>query len=86
VKAFGPLTKPLRHWVGSVDSREAQAVLEWIDRDRGEFEQVIMLAELEIGHAERFERVARETFDKRFQREPECSRQDRVTDRVEAVV
>jgi hypothetical protein len=46
--------------------QEALAVLRWIERDRDEFEQVVMLAGLEAGHAERFERVVRRVLAGRF--------------------
>jgi hypothetical protein len=52
----------VRH--GSED--EALAVLNWIERDRDEFHQVISLAGLESGHAERFGRVMRATCEARF--------------------
>ena len=64
--------------------QEARAVLEWIERDRDEFEQVVTLAGLEIGRAERFERVVREVFEGRFQGELE--RPDRVTESTESAV
>ncbi len=54
----------VRH--GSED--EAAAVLGWIERDRDEFDQVISLAGLEAGHAERFERAMRDALQTRFGR------------------
>ncbi len=48
--------------------QEAVAVLGWIEREHQEFEQVVTLAGLEFGHAERFERAMRATFAARFRR------------------
>ncbi len=45
---------------------EALAVLSWIERERDEFQQVIALAGLESGHAERFERAMRTACAARF--------------------
>lgn len=49
---------------------EADAVLRWIERDRDEFDQVISLAGLDAGHAERFERAMRTALQTRFGRAP----------------
>jgi hypothetical protein len=43
-------------------------VLGWIEREHQEFEQVVTLAGLEVGHAERFERAMRAAFAARFRR------------------
>ena len=65
--------------------QEALAVLSWIDRDRDEFEQVVMLAGLEVGHAERFVRGMREAFEGRFQREPGRPREVGRADSADAI-
>lgn len=49
---------------------EALGVLGWMERDRDEFEQVISLAGLEAGHAERFERAMRSAVEARFGHAP----------------
>lgn len=64
---------------------EALAVLGWIEREREEFEQVITLAGLESGHAERFERAMRAAFEIRFRRTPSPARGDRAHDSPKAV-
>jgi hypothetical protein len=65
--------------------QEALAVLGWIERDREEFEQVIALAGLEAGHAERFERAVRDVLETRFRRLPGPVRGNRAFDSPEAV-
>jgi len=65
---------------------EALAVLGWIERDREEFEQVIALAGLESGHAERFEQAVRAAFETRFGRSHQSIGADRALDSPEAVV
>lgn len=65
--------------------QEALAVLGWIERDRDEFEQVISLAGLEAGHAERFERAVRAAFETRFRSPPGSARGDRALDSPEAI-
>jgi hypothetical protein len=60
--------------------QEALSVLGWIERDREEFEQVISLAGLESGHAERFERAMRAAFQTRFRRTPSLIQGVRVFD------
>jgi hypothetical protein len=62
---------------------EALAVLGWIERERAEFEQVITLAGLEAGHAERFERAVRAAFEARF---PRLSARDRSVESREVAM
>jgi hypothetical protein len=64
--------------------QEARAVLGWIERDREEFEQVVMLAGLESGHAERFVRAMREAFAGRSRGTGLRPAQDRVADGIDA--
>ena len=65
--------------------QEALSVLGWIERDRDEFEQVVMLAGLESGHAERFGRAVCAAFETRFRRLPSLMRGDQALDSPEAV-
>jgi hypothetical protein len=64
---------------------ESLAVLAWMARERDEFEQVITLAGLESGHAERFERAMCAAFERRFRRPPDHRSQGRAFDNSEAV-
>jgi hypothetical protein len=64
---------------------EALAVLGWIERDRDEFEQVIALAGLETGHAQRFERAVHAAFEARFRGDPGATRRDRSIDDQKAM-
>jgi hypothetical protein len=64
---------------------EALAVLGWIERDRAEFEQVITLAGLEAGHAERFERAVHAAFELRFRAGTSTARRDRSIDNQKAM-
>lgn len=66
-------------------AEEALAVLTWIDRDRDEFKQVVMLAGLELGHAERFERAMRADFEARFRAAPAHVREEQGLGSPEAV-
>lgn len=61
-------------------------MLGWIARDRDEFEQVISLAGLESGHAERFERAVQAAFETRFRCSPHGAGVDRALDSPELVV